>query len=638
MIRWRRIFTIWCYGIIIIGGIRLSVQSHRLIIFGEQAPFQEGCPSRATPGSIDSQPGALDDRAKSLAFEAVVQADGRYGDYTFRLNTRQTPPGFILPVLPQSIAGIESGWTQYDAGNMTVRNINVNGSCDDGMLQVNSDEGLSNLQPSYLSDVRGNIAAGTQVLAGKWNSGAPGVPDGLPVVNDIDPEPLIHWYHALSAYNGGPAGNSWANNPNCGQPGFLGDCDEFDYRRSRELFEENDDDEFLWTSLGRNAPGSFPYQERVLYNLAFPIYPQLRDVGVAQWKFGYPGLIDTLAARNSGILPDDSLFQSDLGDNPAAAGDTSLAPNILLFTHYPPEAVAGVAQQPLTFAFDLPLDANVTIDLLDTTNDPIPNTTLINAEPFPAGWSTVTRRVNQPLPAGAGYRIVVERGDRADATTWYVGQYRQAITIVPPPAPAATVAQTYLPLIGQGAAALPANLVRNGDFADCSPLPGQTTQPAYWQVQTIINTEDGIHDLRLDSYTGLPGTRMRLRAAPRARQEIRQRMAIPERGNHTFSFEVEVANMPPDSLSQLAVRVRPVGPGPVRWNTLRTYTLADNGTREPYTVTLPVTNAAIILSFLATFDAHDGADLNNAETTRFLIDNVQVRPGAFDCVPPGPCQ
>jgi hypothetical protein len=607
-----------------------------LILAGSQPADTQGdittdpCPARlerAVNDEIDNGPernyGEL-----SLAFAEIAIPDGQYNDYKFRLDDDRTPPGAILPVLLKSIAGIENTtWRQYNDADLTLRSQNLNGTCDFGLMQINAPSNLFAFNPSLRSSTRGNIAAGATVLAEKWNLSVPG--QALPVVNDIDPEQIMHWYYAFSSYNGGPGGenNAWVNNPNCGRVTLQPVCGNANFTLSRQ-----DGADWLDTNL---SPSSFPYQERVLYNLAYPRYPTAE---VPQWNVGYPGLYREIevidgTARNYGTRPDDELFIRRVGDT-----ITSLAPNILLFTHYPPEAVAEVPQQPLTFAFDLPLAANVTIDLLDATNAPIPNTTLINAEPFPAGWSTVTRRVNQPLPDDAGYRIFVERGDRADATTWYVGQYRQAITIVPAPASEATVAQTYLPLIGQGIAALPPNLVRNGDFADFSPLPGQTTQPAYWQVQTIINTEDGIHDLRLDSYTGLVGTRMRLRAAPRARQELRQRIAIPEPGNHTCSFAVEVAHMPPDSQSQLTVRVRPVGPGPVRWNTLRTYTLADNGTREPYTVTLPVTSAAIILSFLATFDENDGADLNSAATTRFLIDNVQVRPGAFDCVPPGPCQ
>jgi hypothetical protein len=587
--------------------------------------LQAGCPAVESPGPLDSQPGALEIAAKSQAFEEVVQEDGQYEDYLFQLDTTQTPPGFILPVLPMSIAGIESDWSQYDTGRVTRRNINPDGSCDDGIMQVNSSEELSTRQPSYLSDIRGNIAAGVQVLAGKWNRGVPGVSDGIPVVNDIDPELLIHWYHALSAYNGGPAGNTWANNPNCGQLLFEGICNEFDYSSSRTPSSEETRRDFTWTRVAIiERPVVFPYQERVLYNLAVPLFPA--TAATRQWQVGYLDIRDDLGVRNFGILPSDTLFQSDLGADPTAAGDTSLAPNILLFPHYPPMAFEDVPQQSLTFEFDLPLPADVTIDLLDANDDPIPNTTVVDDEGFPAGWSTVTRRINIPIQAGYAYRIMVERGERENPVTWYVGQYIQDITISSDPPPQ----QIYLPIIIKPGIPSGINLIRNGDFSQRSPLPDQATQPAYWQVQTIINTEDGQYNDPLEAYAAVVDSRMRLRAAPRARQELRQRINLPGRGDHLISFDVEVAGMPNASASRLEVRYRTLGDGPVPWQTLRTYMIEDNGIRVQDDIPVVLSSSAIVLSFLATFDEND-------ETTVFRIDNVRVERREVDCVPGEPC-
>jgi hypothetical protein len=439
----------------------------------------------------------------SLAFEEVVQSTGIYEDYTFQLDTSQTPPGFMLPVLPKSIAGIESSWHQYADDGLTTRGFNRDQdgtifSCDDGIMQVNSADELTALQPPYLADVRGNIAAGAQILSGKWNNGVPGATSGIPVVNDSDPGMLIHWYHALSAYNGGPAGNEWSNNPNCGQDNFLGECNQFDYSRSREFSEEDEAneaiDEFVWTKLGLfGSTVVFPYQERVLYNLAVPLFPE--TAATRQWQVGYLAIRDDLGVRNFGILPSDTLFQSDLGADPAAAGDTSLAPNILLFPHYPPMAFEDVPQQSLTFEFDLPLPADVTIDLLDANDDPIPNTTVVDDEGFPAGWSTVTRRINIPIQAGYAYRIMVERGERENPVTWYVGQYIDEITIapdLPPPPPQ----QIYLPIIIKPGIPSGINLIRNGDFSQRSPLPDQATQPAYWQPHIIAVTAHAMESTR----------------------------------------------------------------------------------------------------------------------------------------------
>ena len=75
---------------------------------------------------------------KSLAFEAVITSDGVYGDYRFVLDTSSTPSGFIVPVLSQSIAGLESSWSQYTETNETILGVNTDGTCDYGMMQVNS--------------------------------------------------------------------------------------------------------------------------------------------------------------------------------------------------------------------------------------------------------------------------------------------------------------------------------------------------------------------------------------------------------------------------------------------------------------------------------------------------------------------
>lgn len=547
---------------------------------------------------------------KSLAFEEVITPGGIYEEYDFGLDTTSTPPGAIVPVLSKSIAGIENtSWYQYDEADTTVVRANTDGSCDYGLMQVNSGQNdLFSKTPSLRSDTRGNIAAGTEVLAQKWDEGVPGGGD-VPVVNDTDPELLIHWYYALSAYNGGPSGNTWVNNPNCGQDDFRGQCLGSNFAASRS-------DGATWDAL---SPRDFPYQERVLYNLEYPRFPEHVP---AQWVVGQIGLLAETSSMHYGIRPDDALFRTE--------ENTSLAPNILLFQHYPPTAYTILPEQPLTFAFDLPLAANVTIEVLDAADNTV--ATLVDKKPFPAGWSTETRPITVPILPGYAYRIFAERGTAQDVTTWYVGQYTQDITRSNANPPL----RLYLALILGGSIRSDdepgGNLVRNGDFSEPSPLPDQATQPAYWQVQTMINTEDGRYSEPLEAYTAVVGSRMQLRAAPRARQEIRQRVALPPStsGDHGIVFEIEVADMPPNSQSRLEVRYRSVKDGQVRWESLSTYTIDDNGMRAAHSRTVSVESSAIILSFLATFDAQDA-------TTRFLIDDVQVRRSAVECVPGEPC-
>jgi len=584
---------------------------------------KDPCPDRLERASDDK----IDDGAErdygeiSLAFTEIITPGGQYSDYEFMLDDENTPPGEIFPVLLKSIAGIENNtWQQYNDNDFTLRRQNRNGSCDFGLMQINAPAPLFAFVPSLRSSTLGNIAAGATVLAGKWNLGVPGQP--MPIVNDIDPEQIIHWYYAFSSYNGGPIGenNVWVNNPNCGPAALQPSCGNANYLQSRQ-------DGADWYNPDLNT-SSFPYQERILYNLEYPRYPVSE---VPQWQVGHLGLYPEATvingtARNVGIRPDDELFL-DRTANPIA----SLAPNILLFPHYPPTAFEGVSQQFLTFEFDLPMPADVTIDLLDANNDPIPNSKLVDDEAFPAGWSTVKRPIDIPIHAGYAYRIFAERGEREDVATWYVGQYTGAITIssVLP-----RYWKKYLPFIIVRGQELRVNLVRSGEFSHRSPLPGQATQPAYWQVQTIINTEDGLYNAPLANYTAIVDSRMRLRAAPRARQEIRQRINLLGQGEHRISFDVEVEGMPDSSKSQLEVRYRtlqPLGQGKVRWETLRTYTIEDNGTRTQNEVPVILSSSAIVLSFLATFDENDN------ESTVFRIDSVGVERTEVDCVPGEPC-
>jgi hypothetical protein len=529
---------------------------------------------------------------KSLAFEAVITSDGVYGDYRFVLDTSSTPSGAIVPVLSQSIAGLESSWSQYTETNETILGVNTDGTCDYGMMQVNSGQAyLFNKTPSLRSDTQGNIAAGTEILAQKWNEGVPGGGD-LPVVNDMDPERLLNWYYALSAYNGGPAGNVWVNNPNCGQDNFRGECLGSNFAPSRSDGAE-------WLQL---PVSNFPYQERVWYNLEYPRFPENET---AQWIVGRTGLLTTTGAITTGLRPDDALFRTE--------EQTSRAPNLLLFQHYSPRANIALPQQQLTFAFDLPRRANVTIEILDAQQNEIVGGTVVAAESFPAGWTHVTRPIPFSVERDYSYRIRAEIGDPSDVTTWYIGQYVQPLRLFFDPI---SLFRLYLPFTVKGTTPSRSStgILRNGDFAIRSPLPGQSQQPAYWDIQTIINTEDGTYAGSLNDYTFLCDEQLCFKVAPRAREEIRQRPRFVGTGDYVLSFDATVSDKPSGSETALIVRIRPIQDGATSWTTLLTLEHHEEG---HYRTEILDMHHPFILSFLVL------ADDTDAET-RFTLDNVRM--------------
>jgi hypothetical protein len=212
-----------------------------------------------------------------------------------------------MPVLVKSVGGIESDWIQFRDGK-TLVSINrtdnpANDSCDYGLMQVNSqNRELFDRTPSLRANTDGNMAAGATKLADWWNFGTPG--NAGPAVNDLDPERLLNWYYALANYNGGPGEGKWVNNPNCGRPDLVDICGvDSDFRRSRGFGD--DEEKAIWDNL---SPDNYPYQERVLYNLAYPRYPEGEP---AQWQVGYLGLLPVTAPNNYGIRPDDALFLRD---------------------------------------------------------------------------------------------------------------------------------------------------------------------------------------------------------------------------------------------------------------------------------------------------------------------------------------
>jgi hypothetical protein len=205
------------------------------------------CPPRLPASDGDGR--ELSSAEKRDAFAAVITSEQAYLDYVYGLNSafgqRNAPSreGSLLPVLLQSIAGIESDWTQFrtfEGISQTLRVYNLRSdTCDYGMMQINSQlaglfarTGLSSLR-AY---TRANIAAGAQNLSEDWNN------TGLPAINDQDPQRINNWYYTLSAYNSGPVApnaadpsGAWENNPNCSRnnPDYGFCSDDADFSLSR---------------------------------------------------------------------------------------------------------------------------------------------------------------------------------------------------------------------------------------------------------------------------------------------------------------------------------------------------------------------------------------------------------------------
>lgn len=153
------------------------------------------------------------------------------------------------PTILKAVGWVESGWRQFDASGKPL----VAPDFGYGIMQITSGMpgAFGNLrgsiaptvQASVASDFTYNIAYGAQVLVDKWRS--------TPRIGNGDPSVLENWYFALWAYNGW----GWVNNPN--NPRF--------------------------TRIGTPAlnPGTFPYQERVLYLVR---HPPRDAAGNPMWK------------------------------------------------------------------------------------------------------------------------------------------------------------------------------------------------------------------------------------------------------------------------------------------------------------------------------------------------------------------
>lgn len=198
-----------------------------------------------------------------------------------------TGPGLVPASLLMAIGWVESGWRQFTPRGDPL----LSSDFGYGIMQITS--GMDGafgrvhgslapqVQSRIATDFRFNIAAGARILEQKWRA--------VPMVGSGDPSVLEDWYYAIWAYNGW----GWVNNPN--NPRF-----------ARHGNPASD-------------PGSYPYQERVLYLVAHP--PHDAD-GNPLW----PPVPVALPSRGA------------IGDKPAAYKPAH--------RHRAPPASVGVVYQP----------------------------------------------------------------------------------------------------------------------------------------------------------------------------------------------------------------------------------------------------------------------------------------------------
>lgn len=539
---------------------------------------------------------------KQRLFNDIITMPGIYGDdgdYVFSYLPDSTLTPAIMQALLKSMAGIESRWQQYAEGLPNQEDgqtlLGKLLPCDYGMLQINEQNGdLFALNPSLRSTTRGNIAAGATRLANVWNQGFVIGTGGTPIVNNNDPEQLINWYYAIASYNGGPK-SGWANNPNCGT---LLRCEgEVSYQGSRDPNAPNNT---IWNWRDID-PASYPYQERVFYNLVVPRYPGNNPIRL--WDVEQLGFMPVNTPVNYGIRPDDSIFLRD---------GRSFHPNLLLFRHRPINNNRAIE-------YDLPLSARVTITILDANNQ-IVGTPVLSDTYRAAGWHT--ELVTSAIEAGYSYRIRAERGNINDPVTYYVGQYRQRFLPVDAPDLTRVAAQVYLPVIDLEPPPAPEDLIRNGDFTLIEP-GGIANRPRYWDIQAILTAgRDGTPAGLVSNHVGIDNDRFHLEAAPNARFEITQRVRPEYAGQYTLYFDVELQDLQPGS--QLLVRVRPAEghPDPFtpgQWQSRGTIdpSSCSNTATCSFGTTFPALTKPVIISFVATFGPTD-------TTSEIFLDNITL--------------
>jgi hypothetical protein len=525
---------------------------------------------------------SLNQAETNRAFEQVVKSPNEvYGDYNFNLSATNAKQGRIPTVIVKSIAGIESDWEQYTNG---VTTFNPD-TCDFGIMQVNSEfsPSLFSKNPSLRSDTKGNIAAGSTILKEKWD----GVTGSLPGVNNIDPERLTDWYYAIASYNAGPSTN-WPNNPNCGRTSLSFVCAGADFRDSRA-------DNVEWSATD---PSIFPYQERVLYNLEYQKKPFAVNPPDSNWLTGILGLKSITSLGDYGIRPDDSLFLTPNGDGTYR----SAAPNLILFRHRAGPANRSLSRQWLSFEYNLPKDARITIELLDSATTGNVVATLVSDQQRRVGWNMDRVSVTRFISINNAYRITAESGTPG-TSSYYIGRYIQKLTTFF----AANRSQVRLPIVLKPGTS---DLLRNGDFTIADP--NSNLQADYWDLQSMLGRNDRSV---LDSTSRLttPYPRIRFLASPGGREELSQSFYISTPGTYRFTYGALISFI---QQNKTFLQIRYRATSNLGWTSLKTFTLQDIGVNSYFSHDIFMSSSGTI-SFLAVFDDEDSQ-------SQFSVDSVSL--------------
>jgi hypothetical protein len=490
---------------------------------------------------------AVTNAVLSTYFPAVVNTlntSGNYppgepNNYAYRLNSpflrngekeryREMP--FIVT---NAIAMVESEWVQYNSNNQTQLGSR---SCDWGIMQINEEANnpLFDLEPSLMTDTRGNIAAGAQKLAELWNN------NDLPIINDEDPQRWLNWYYAIVNYNAGRAANAWTNNPNCGTAINVG-CDGEDYSASR----------LGSTTWAGSLSTSFPYQERVLYTLQYPRLTNAPLLNPPYWDTNDFGLLPVTDRYNYGIRPDDSVFINE------GAHST---PNLLLFRH---RYVSHEARR-LVVEYDLPLSANVRIAIYGLSNGFISDIPVhtVNLGQRRAGWRAEAISTTADIPTPFVYEITAERGTRDDVRTYYLGRYRQRVTNTPIQDAPYSV---NLPITNPGSTGQTdtRNLLKNESFTQVSTF--DTNTPRYWELQAVnASYQQPLSDVysfdRQWQTTPSAKGRVFFQSGSLGRVEITQRLTLPNSATQScYELRAIIDSVLPSTLDDtvsLTPRVR----------------------------------------------------------------------------------
>jgi hypothetical protein len=440
--------------VLLIGGLLITLINptvpHRSI--ARTTPQQAGCdpiaPQPPAQPDMDAArdypwgdvPGERSLKSKDALFDEIVLNDGILGDFDYRVIVDQegNKGNNIPPTMLRSVAGIESDWLQYELISGGSATLERHG--DYGMMQINKGNPPENPSPLFArtrsltenlnlcNDTMANIAAGATHLAQKWNDGY----GNLPIVNDQNPNVIMNWYYALSAYNGAPSNRDsvppvgrWMNNPNC--DGIKLYCDN----------DPDDPDNFVYDySSSRNpgahwyilSPSTYPYQERVLYNTQFPRTPT-----ETQWKGVDIGLLATRhSLRYTGIIPEESIFEYEEPDE--NGNPISRAPDLLLFRTKTGIVDGSTFPVTITIEYNLPVTAEVTIDLINEKNKKVDELIKGQRQPVPGDAMNVEHiPYTGSIPPGYGYRL------HAQVSNTFEGKYIRQLRFVE--------RDTFLPLV-----------------------------------------------------------------------------------------------------------------------------------------------------------------------------------------------